>query len=61
MRTKIINDEIIEEIQAGGQHVLYTAYEKTESKVRPNVGLDKRVTTLLGVEKNRLSRKKRIN
>ncbi len=27
--------------------------------MKPNVGLDKRVTTLLGVEKNRLSRKKK--
>jgi alpha-tubulin suppressor-like RCC1 family protein len=59
VRNKIINDEIIEEIQAGGQHVLYMAYEKTESKVKLNIGLDKRVTTLMGVEKNRLSRKKK--
>jgi hypothetical protein len=54
VRNKIINDEIIEEIQADGQHVLYTAYEKTENKVKPNIGLDKWVTTLMGVEKNRL-------
>lgn len=59
MKNTIINDEVIEDIQAGGQHVLYTAYEKTEGKMRPNVELDKRVTTLLGVEKNRLSRKKK--
>lgn len=47
MRNKIINDEIIDEISAGGQHVLYTAYEKTESKSRPNVVLDEKVTQLM--------------
>ena len=39
--------------------MLYTAYEKTESKMKPNIALEKRVTTLMGVEKNRLSRKKK--
>jgi hypothetical protein len=40
VRNKIINDEIIEEMQAGGQHVLYTAYEKTENKFRPSTALE---------------------
>jgi len=37
VKAKIINDETIYQLSAGGQHVLYTAYSKNK---KPTIKLD---------------------